>query len=301
MSLKLKKQWKAQLKELRVRNFLFLFFAGIINSIGVTMFLAPVDLYDSGFSGTSMLFWQLTPEPYTLSLFLVILNLPLFLYGLRKQGANFTIYSIFAVLVYSLSSYLITYILPIDVMTASPFAGQDLLLCAIFGGIISGIGSGLTIRFGGAIDGVEVMAVIYAKKLGITVGTFVMAYNVLLYIVVGCVMQSWTLPLYSIITYGAAIKTVDFIVDGFDKVKSVMIITEKTDVVSAALSEVFGHGITIMNAEGFYSKETKNVIYFVINRFQVAKLKSTVLEIDPNAFITVSEVSDAVGHRKKEQ
>ena len=146
--------FRAVLSQLRPLNFLLLLAAGIVNAVGVTMFLAPVQLYDSGISGTSMLLWQVTPEEYTLSLFLLLLNIPLFLFGLKKQGAVFTIYSVWAVFVYSAASFVITDILPVDVSTASPFAGQDLLLCALFGGLISGISSGMTIRFGGAIDGV---------------------------------------------------------------------------------------------------------------------------------------------------
>ena len=103
--------------------------------------------------------------------------MPLFLFGLKKQGAGFTFYSIYAVGVYSLFAWLITDVFPVDVSIASPLAGTDLLLCALFGGVLSGIGSGLAIRYGGAMDGIEVMAVIFAKRLGITVGTFVMIYN----------------------------------------------------------------------------------------------------------------------------
>ena len=114
---------------------------------------------------------------------------------------------------------------------------RQLLLCAVFGGLISGVGSGMTIRFGGAIDGVEVMAVIFSKRLGMTVGSFVMVYNVLLYVAIGCIFRSWIMPLYSILTYCAAIKSVDFIVEGLDKAKSATIITSRADAVSEALSE----------------------------------------------------------------
>lgn len=289
------KTMKTQLHGLRPMSFLLLFAAGVINAVGVTMFLAPVHLYDSGISGTSMLLWQITPEAYTLSLFLLLLNVPLFLFGLKKQGILFTIYSIWAVFVYSAASFVITDILPVDVSAASPFAGQDLLLCALFGGLISGIGSGMTIRFGGAIDGIEVMAVIFAKRLGLTVGSFVMAYNVLLYIVIGCVFQSWILPLYSIVTYCAAIKAVDFIVEGLDKAKSAMIVTTKADAISNALSDAFGRGITHIGARGYYSGTDQTIIYFVVNRFQIAKMKALVTEVDPDAFITISEVSDVLG------
>ena len=289
------KTLKSQLHGLRPLSFLLLFAAGVINAVGVTMFLAPVRLYDSGISGTAMLLWQVTPESWTLSLFLLLLNTPLFLFGWKKQGTVFTVYSLWAVFVYSSASFVITNILPVDVSSASPFAGQDLLLCALFGGLISGIGSGMTIRFGGAIDGIEVMAVIFSKRLGLTVGSFVMAYNVLLYIAIGCIFRSWVLPLYSIVTYCAAIKAVDFIVEGLDKAKSAMIVTTKADAISDALSDAFGRGITHIGARGYYSGTDQTIIYFVVNRFQIAKMKALVTEADPDAFITISEVSDVLG------
>ena len=129
-------------RRLSWKNFLGLTVAGIINAIGVTMFIAPVQLYDSGISGTSILLSQLTPPELSLSLFLLILNIPLFLYGLKRQGPVFTIYAIYAVAVYSTMAWVVTDVLPLDVSVASPLAGQDLLLCAIFGGLISGTGSG---------------------------------------------------------------------------------------------------------------------------------------------------------------
>lgn len=284
------------LRYLRWQNFFVLLIAGLVNAFGVTVFLAPVKLYDSGISGTSMFLSQITPDAWSLSLFLILLNIPLFLYGLRKQGLSFTVYSIFAVAVYSTGAWLITDVLPLDVSMASPFAGDDLLLCALFGGIISGIGSGLTIRYGGAIDGIEVMAVIFAKGLGITVGTFVMIYNVILYVVIGIVMHSWILPLYSIITYGAALKTVDFVVEGLDRSKSVMIVTDHAKEISDALIEAFSCGTTKIAATGGYSNTQKTIIYFVVNRFQIARMRSIVQEIDPKAFMTISEVADVFKH-----
>ena len=146
-------------------NLLMLTLAGMINAVGITLFLSPVKLYDSGISGTSMLLEQITPPYLSLSVFLLLLNIPLFLFGLKKQGRLFTVYAIYTVLVYSLFAWLITDVFPVDVSIASPLAGTDLLLCALFGGVISGIGSGLAIRYGGAMDGIEVMAVIFAKRL----------------------------------------------------------------------------------------------------------------------------------------
>lgn len=273
-------------------NIIMLTVAGMINAFGITLFLMPVKLYDSGISGTSMLLAQVTPQWLSLSIFLILLNVPLFLYGLKKQGKTFTFYAIYTVMIYSLTSWLITDILPVDVSLASPLAGTDLLLCALFGGVISGTGSGLAIRFGGAMDGIEVMAVIFAKRLGLTVGSFVMIYNIILYVVCGIVINSWILPLYSIVTYYAALKTIDFIVDGLQRSKAAMIITSKPDKICRQLMDEFNCGVTIIDAKGGFSGTDRSVLYFVVNRFQVMRMKNIVQKIDPLAYITLSEVAD---------
>lgn len=273
-------------------NFLFLLFAGIVNAVGVTIFIAPVQLYDSGISGTSILLSQVTPSYLSLSFFLILLSIPLLLYGLKKQGIAFSVYAIFAVCVYAIFAWLVTDVFPIDVSIASPLAGTDLFLCAVFGGLISGIGSGMAIRFGGAMDGIEVIAVIFAKKVGLSVGTFVLIYNVLLYIICGIVMGSWILPLYSIVTYVTASKTVDFIVDGLDSSKSAMIITTKPQEIAKAISDEFQTGITILDAHGYYSDEPKTLLYVVVNQFQTVKIKSIVKKIDRNAYIAITPVAD---------
>lgn len=283
---------KKALSSLRIKNFILLTIAGIVNAFGITVFLSPVNLYDSGISGTSMLIDRITPDFITLSIALLALNIPLFAFGLKRQGPVFTIYAIYTVAVYSMAAWLITDVLPIDVSFASPLAGQDLLLCALFGGVISGVGSGLAIRAGGAMDGIEVMAVIFAKRLGITVGTFVMIYNVILYIVCGIVLQTWILPLYSIVTYFAGLKTIDFIIEGIDRAKSAMIITTMPDEICEKLSEEFGTGTTKMDCVGGYLKQQKAIVYFVTNRFQLGKVKSIVHGIDPAAYITITDVAD---------
>ncbi len=288
----IKNSVKLFFSKIKLKNILMLTVAGMINAFGITVFLAPVNLYDSGISGTSMLLGQVTPEYLTLSIFLIVLNLPLFIYGLKKQGKLFTLYAIYTVVIYSVSAWLITDVIPIDVATKSPLAGEDLILCALFGGVISGIGSGLAVRFGGAMDGIEVMAVIFAKRLGITVGTFVMIYNVVLYVIAGIVMGSWILPLYSIVTYYAGLKTIDFIVEGLDRSKAAMIVTTLPDEVCTELSREFECGATRIEATGSYSGEARTIVYFVVNRFQIGKMKAIVREIDRKAYITITEVAD---------
>lgn len=295
---RLKISIKNVLKEIRPINILMILVAGIINAFGVTMFLFPVKLYDSGISGLSMLLDQITPDYLSLSLFLIIINIPIFIFGLKRQGKTFTVYSIFAVTVYSLASFMIMDVLPVDVSFISPLAGSDLLLCAVFGGVISGVGSGMTIRFGGAIDGIDVLSVVFAKRIGISIGTFVMLFNTLLYIICGIAIQSWILPLYSIVTYYVGSRTVDFITEGFDRAKCAMIVTVKANEISNALSENFDSSGTIVKAVVGYSKKDKEIIYFIVNRFQINKLKNIVHDIDESAFISLQEVADII--RKKE-
>lgn len=277
-------------------SLLMLTVAGIVNAFGVVLFLSPVALYDSGISGTSMLFAQIARGIIPFSLFLIVLNVPLFLYGLRREGATFTIRSIYTVVIYSLAAaFFGRFVTP----GASPIAGSDLLLCAIFGGLISGVGSGTTIRYGGALDGIEVLAVIFSRRLGMTVGTFVMTYNALLYVVAGVIMGSWVLPLYSIVTYAIGIKAVDFIVEGLDKTKAAMIITDHPQDICRELSAAFGTGITLIDAHGYYSGDSKTMIYFVVNRFQIARMRTIVHDIDDKAFISITEVSDLFGKNAK--
>lgn len=291
---KIKEFFKINLKTLKPINFIFLLLAGAINAFGVTLFLFPVKLYDSGISGLSMLLDQITPIYLTLSIFLLVFNVPIFIFGYKKEGFAFTIYSIFTVGIYSLFAFLITDVLPIDVSLVSPLAGSDLLLCAIFGGVISGVGSGLTIRYGGAIDGIDVLSVIFAKRLGLTIGTFNMLFNLALYIACGIIIQSWILPLYSIVTYFVGSKTVDFVVEGIDRSKCAMIVTTKAEEITAALTNAFSSSGTIVEAKGGYSKEDKQIVYFIINHFQINKLKTLVHEIDSKAFISVNDISDII-------
>lgn len=289
-----KRRFQDTVSKIKPLNFLYLAIAGMVNAFGVMLFLFPVNLYDSGVSGMSMLLDQITPPYLTISVFLLLINTPLFLFGIKKQGILFTIYSLFTVGIYALFSYLIVYVFPIDVNFVSPLAGSDLLLCAIFGGVISGVGSGLTIRNGGAIDGVDVLAVIFAKRIGLSIGTFVMVFNFALYMICGFVLNSWILPLYSIITYFVASKTIDFIVDGVDRAKCAMIVTTEADEITAALNEAFGSSGTIVKAIGGYTKSERQIVYFIINQFQVHKLKTIVHEMDPKAFVSLQEVSDVI-------
>ena len=284
-------------KELKLKNFLWLTAAGIVNAVGITILLSPVSLIDGGIPGTAMLISGFLPKIWglpTFSVFLIILNFPFFNFGKRRQGMAFSIYSRYAIIVSSVTAWIITHWLTIDLASSSPIAGKDLLLCALFGGMISGAGKGITIRFEGALDGLDVMAVLFAKRLGITVGSFEMMYNVVLYVSCAFVTKTWILPLYSIVAYTVSLKTIDFFVEGLNRSKSVMIITEKPDAIISALTKEFKCGSTRISAEGGYSNTHKTIVYFVVTSFQLPKLRSIIKAVDEKAYVTVSDVADVI-------
>ena len=282
-------------KHKSILKFLALTCAGIINAFGVSLVLAPVNLFDSGISGTAYLLDVITPDWLFMSIFLIVLNVPFYLLAMKKLGKRFVGISIYAIAVYSVFAFLFRNVFPIDLSNGSPLTGNDLLLSALLGGLISGVGSGLVIRLGGAIDGVEVLSVLFAKKLGMSVGMFIMVYNVILYTVSALIFSNWLIPLYSIIAYTMGIKAIDFIVEGLDKGKSVIIITHKDTSVQNILTEQLGRGVTVLNAVGGYSNEEKIFIYCVVNKFEVPLVKHLVRQSDPKAFVTMTEVSETLG------
>lgn len=287
------------IKNLKWQNFIMLTLAGIINAVGVTLLLNPAGLLDGGLSGTSLFLERITPAYLTLSMFVIVLNVPFYILANKKIGINFVIYSLYAIGIYSLFAFVFKDVCKFDfINNGSPISGKDYFLCSIFGGLLSGIGSGLTIRFGGALDGVEVMAVLFAKKLGLTVGVFVMLYNIILFLILAAYTKSFVAPLYSTIAYFIGIKTVDFLVDGLDKAKSVMIISEQSKLICQALSEDFGRGLTIIEAKGYYSNKERQMIYCVVNRFEITKLKKIIKEIDESAFVAINDTSDTLGRLK---
>ena len=290
--------------KLRPLNFIGLTIAGVINAIGVCLFLTPLYIYDGGFSGTSVLLSRYVQ--WAQAIFLLILNVPFYFLGRKKIGWEFLIYSLYAVGIYSLGSLVInTVIFPEGfIESGSPIVGHEVVLATIFGGLLSGVGSGIVIKFGGALDGVEVMALLFHKKLGISVGAFVMIYNALLYIIAAVIASvnaganEWAIALYSVIAYYVGLKTIDFIVEGMEKGKAAMIITENSRKLSEALSRELKRGITLWDSTGYYSGADKKMLYVVVNRFEIAKLKTLVSELDPKAFVSIMEVSEIMGTSK---
>ncbi|MBP2664334.1 MAG: hypothetical protein H6Q71_2282 [Firmicutes bacterium] len=272
-----------------LKKYTLLFIGSIIAAIGLEIFLVPNNIIDGGIVGISIMVSHITGLP--LSLFLVVLNIPFLYLGYAQIGKTFAISTLFSIL--SLS-YWVSVFHPIPGLT------NDLFLAAIFGGIIVGIGVGLIIRYGGSLDGTEIVAILLDKRTSFSVGEIIMFFNLFILTSAGFVF-SWDKAMYSLVAYFVAFKVIDTVIEGLDESKAVMIVTDKPDEITETLMARLGRGVTVLHGSGGYTKERKDVLYCVITRLEMAKLKSIVDEIDEGAFVTFNDVHEVMGgqFRKK--
>ncbi|MPM71441.1 hypothetical protein SDC9_118406 [bioreactor metagenome] len=277
-------------KKLRaIKKYIMLLIGSIVAAVGLEIFLVPNNIIDGGIVGISIMASHLTG--ISLSTFLVLLNIPFLYLGYKQIGKTFAISTLFSII--SLS-YWVDFFHPIAELT------NDLFLAAIFGGIIVGIGVGLIIRYGGSLDGTEIVAIILDKRTGFSVGEIIMFFNLFILSSAGLVF-SWDKAMYSLVAYFIAYKVIDITIEGLDESKAVMIVSDYPDEIADALMARLGRGVTILHGEGGYTKDRKNVLYSVITRLELAKLKAIVDEKDENAFITVNDVHEVMGGRFKKK
>ncbi|GMA99714.1 membrane protein [Pelosinus sp. IPA-1] len=272
-----------------IKKYIMLLIGSIFTAIGLEEFLVPNQIIDGGIVGISIMASHLTGMP--LSLFLVLLNLPFLYLGYTQIGKTFAISTIFSIL--SLS-YWVSIFHPITEVT------RDLFLSATFGGIVVGIGVGIIIRYGGSLDGTEIVAILLGKKSGFSIGEIVMFFNLFILCSAGFVF-SWDKAMYSLVAYFIAFKVIDITIEGLDESKGILIVTEAPDEIADALMARLGRGVTIFHGEGGYSGESKKILYSVITRLEIAKLKTIVQEKDETAFVTVTDVHDVMGGRVKKK
>lgn len=272
-----------------IKKYILLFIGSIVAAIGLEIFLVPNNIIDGGIVGISIMVSHVTGLP--LSLFLVALNIPFLYLGYAQIGKTFAISTLFSIL--SLS-YWVSVFHPIPGLT------NDLFLAAIFGGIIIGVGVGLIIRYGGSLDGTEIVAILMDKRTSFSVGEIIMFFNLFILTSAGLVF-SWDKAMYSLVAYFIAFKVIDIVIEGLDESKAVMIVSDKPDEITETLMARLGRGVTVLHGEGGYTKERKDVLYCVITRLEMAKLKSIVDEIDEGAFVTFNDVHEVMGGRFKKK
>jgi uncharacterized membrane-anchored protein YitT (DUF2179 family) len=256
----------------------------IIAAFGLDMFLVPNAILDGGVIGLSIIAAELTN--ISMSIFLILFNLPFLYIGYRRMGLKFTVRTLYGVIILSVAT---AYLHHFDAVT------DDLFLATIIGAVILGTGVGLVIRAGGALDGTEIIAILVSKKRTVSVGQIVMVMNLFIFILAALLVFSWDTAMYSIITYFIAFKMIDVVVEGMEELKSVTIISEFPEEVAEALLKQLGRGMTYIQGQGVFSNEPKKIIYTIVSRIELSTLRSVVNDIDPNALVAIENVADVSG------
>jgi len=272
-----------------VKNYMFLLIGAVFASIGLEIFLVPNNIIDGGIVGISIISSHLTKLP--LGAFILVLNLPFLAIGYKHIGKTFVLSTLFSITALAIG---------VTVLHPIPGVTKDVLLAAVFGGITLGIGVGLIIRYGGSLDGTEIVAIIMDKRTGFSIGETVMFFNIFILSSAGIVF-GWDKAMYSLIAYFIAFKVIDITVEGLDESKAVIIVSEQPEEIAEVLMARLGRGVTMLQGKGAYTGVFKGVLYSVVTRLEIAKLKSIVTEIDPNAFVTFSDVHEVLGGRFKKR
>ncbi|PLK44663.1 MULTISPECIES: YitT family protein [Emticicia] len=266
----------------------FLIILGVLSAgFGLDGFLLPNDFIDGGAVGISLLIRAVTDYP--LSLILVLVNIPFIILGLRVVSKEFAIKTAFGIVALALAVALIPY----------PEITHDKLLTSVFGGFFLGLGIGMAMRGGGVIDGTEVMAITLSRRTSLTIGDVILLINVVIFSVAAYVLSIET-ALYSMLTYLAASKTVDFVIEGIEEYTGVTIISLKPMEMKKMIIEEMGRGVTVYKGErGFgktgYTEGDMKIVYTVITRLEVSKLNLEIEKIDPNAFVIMTSIKDTKG------
>ena len=270
-----------------VSRVLFIILGATLSSIALETFLIPNNIIDGGVVGISIMVSYITKIP--LGVFTFLLNAPFFILGYKQIGKTFTFCTLFAVLCLSIG---VSFFTPIHEVT------NDVFLAAIFGGIIQGLGVGLIIRNGGSLDGTEIVAIILDKRISFSIGEIVMFFNLFILGISGFLF-GWNRAMYSLIAYFIAFKVIDIVVEGLDESKAVTIVSAEYQEISEAIMARLGRGLTLLDGRGAYKGVPTSVLYVVVSRLEVAKLKSIVYSFDQDALVTIGNVEVAGKKYKK--
>ncbi len=272
-----------------IKKYLVLIIGSLIYSAGLEIFLVPNNIIDGGVVGISIMASYLTGIPF--GVYMLVLNLPFLYLGYKQIGKTFAISTIISIIALSIFS---------EFLEPVPQITQDYFLAAIFGGIIAGAGVGLVIRQGGSLDGTEITAIILDRKTSFSVGEVVMFFNLFILGAAGFVF-GWDKAMYSLVAYFIISKMIDVVLKGLDESYAVMIVSDEYEEIADALMHRLGRGVTYLHGQGAYTGDDKQVLYCVVTRLEVVKLKEIALEKDETAFVTINPVHDIVGGRFKKK
>ena len=275
------KQWIAPL--------FFITVGAVIAAFALEEFLVPFTILDGGVVGISMIISQLSGFP--LGILTIVLNVPFMIIGYRRLGVRFLVKAIYAMAVFS--SFL-------GVFESMKAVTEQEILVVVFGGLLLGVGVGLILRYGGCLDGTEIVAMILSHHTEFSVGQIVLFFNIIIYGVAGLLFGP-DRALYSLLTYFITSKIIDIVENGMEQGKSVMIITDHGKDIADAIYSQLGRTCTQMEGKGMVSNGKKTVLYCVITRVEVPAIKKIISDADVSAFMTISDVSEIVGNHIKKK
>jgi uncharacterized membrane-anchored protein YitT (DUF2179 family) len=265
----------------------FFIVLGIFSAaFGLESFLLPNKFIDGGATGISLLIAEVADVP--LYILILLVNIPFVILGYKVIGKLFAMKTALAILGLALVLFAVDF----------PEITQDKLLVAVFGGFFLGAGIGLSVRGGSVLDGTEVLAIFLSRKLGTTIGDIIILINILVFLAAAYLLSVET-ALYSMLTYLAASKTLDFVIEGIEEYTGVTIISDKNEEIRSMIIDKLGRGLTIYKAKGGYGRtgERKeyDVIFTVITRLEIRRLNIEITKIDPKAFVVMSKINDTRG------
>ncbi len=261
---------------------------GVLSAgFGLKSFLLPNEFIDGGATGISLLLTKITGV--SLSLIIVLVNLPFIVMAYKQMGRAFTVRALLAILALALALNFIQY----------PDLTDDKVLVAVFGGFFLGAGIGLAIRGGAVLDGTEVLAIYLSRKSSATLGDVIMIINITIF---GSAVYFLGVEaaMYSMLTYLAAAKTVDFLLEGIEEYTGVTIISHKSEEIRNMITEKLGRGITVYRGAGGYGKQgyvnkDMDIIFTVVTRLEVSRLKNEISLLDEHAFVVMNSIKDTRG------
>ena len=273
-----------------IKKGIFLIIGTFIVAIALEMFLLPNKIIDGGVIGISMMASYITGA--NLGMLIFIINIPFIILAYKSLGQKFVLNTFFAVSSLAIAT---------NVVSQFHHVTEDLLLVTIFGGILLGLGVGLILRSNASLDGTEMVSIVLTRKLKIvSVGELLMFINLFIYATAGFVFE-WDRAFYSILTYYIASKTIDTVLEGLDKAKSVRIVSDYSRDIGEAVMKELDTSVTYVKTIGGYSRQEKILTFCVVNKFDVPKLKDVVHDVDPKAFIVTEDVHEVEGVRFKKR
>lgn len=264
-----------------------------IAAFSIEIFLLPNKLIDGGTVGLAMIVGRLIGVSW-IPLLSCLFALPFVVLAFRHVGKVFVFHVCIAIISFASALALLPYFF------STPFHGDPIEVVVIGGGIL-GLGIGIIIRMGGCLDGTEILGIIFNRNFGFTVGQVVLLCNICIFTTAGLVFQEWHPPILSLICFIVVAKTMDVVLIGFDETKSVLVISKKYKEIEAAVLHKLGIGLTVMYGRGGFSGESKEILYIIVERLQLAELKELIYSIDANAFVAIENLHEVSTGREREK